>query len=108
VISPPSTVHHGRVCWFVFVVRLGVRFTRADRDSICHQLNARGIGCGSYFAPLHRQPLYASFTDSQDQLAVTDEVSRRTLALPFFNRLTDEQIAEVCHNLRDVIAKSAC
>jgi perosamine synthetase len=101
VIVPPLKIEDGRACWFVFVVRLAARFTRADRDSICEQLTARGIGCGRYFAPLHLQPLFAEYANSHDDLTVTEQVADRTLALPFFNRLTDEQISEVCRSLRE-------
>ncbi len=103
VILPPLKIEGGRVGWFVFVVRLSARFTRADRDSISDQLTARGIGCGRYFAPLHLQPLYAAYASSRDDLMVTEQVADRTLALPFFNRLTEEQIAEVCRSLREAI-----
>ena len=107
VIVPPLKIEGGRLCWFVFVVRLAARFTRADRDSICDQLTARGIGCGRYFAPLHLQPLFAQYANSLDDLAVTEQVADRTLALPFFNNLTDEQISEVCRSLREAICGAA-
>jgi perosamine synthetase len=64
---------------------------------------SRGIGCGRYFAPLHRQPLYAAYAGHGSDLNVTEQVAPRTLALPFFNRLTDDEIAEVCRNLREAI-----
>jgi perosamine synthetase len=107
VIVPPLKIEGGRLCWFVFVVRLAARFTRADRDSICDQLTARGIGCGRYFAPLHLQPLFAQYANSLDDLAVTEQVADRTLALPFFNNLTDEQISEVCRSLSEAIFGAA-
>ena len=103
VIVPPLKIEGGRLCWFVFVVRLAARFTRADRDFICDYLTARGIGCGRYFAPQHLQPLYAAYVNAREDLAVTEQVADRTLALPFFNSLTDEQIAEVSRSLRDAI-----
>ena len=103
VIVPPLKIEGGRLCWFVFVIRLAARFSRADRDSICDQLTARGIGCGRYFAPLHLQPLFAEYANSRDDLVVTEQVADRTLALPFFNRLTDEEISEVCVTLREAI-----
>jgi perosamine synthetase len=103
VIVPPLKIEGGRLCWFVFVVRLAAQFTRADRDSICDQLTARGIGCGRYFAPLHLQPLFAEYANARGNLAVTEQVADRTLALPFFNRLTDEQISEVCRTLQEAI-----
>jgi perosamine synthetase len=103
VTVPPLKNEGGRVCWFVFVVRLSVQFTRADRDSICEQLTAQGIGCGRYFAPLHLQPLFAKYANLSDDLSITEQVADLTLALPFFNRLTGEQIAEVCRSLHDAI-----
>jgi perosamine synthetase len=63
----------------------------------------RGIECGRYFAPVHRQPLYAAYADRGCDLAVTNRVAPRTLALPFFNRLTGGEIAEVCLALREAI-----
>jgi perosamine synthetase len=82
------TIEEGRVCWFVYVIRL------EGRDAVYERLNARGIGCGRYFAPLHRQPLFAPYAIGCE-LPVTDRVSDRTLALPFFNQLTEDQVAEV-------------
>ena len=93
VILPPVGEPGDRVCWFAFVVRL------AGRDFVRSEMKKRGIECGCYFAPIHRQPLYAGFAEGAD-LPVTDAVSARTLALPFFNSITDAQITEVCQTLR--------
>jgi perosamine synthetase len=103
VTAPPVEIPHVRQCWFVYVVRLSERFTRAERDAVCIQLNAAGIGCGRYFPPLHLQPLYTSYAAGRE-LPITEHVAARTLALPFFNRLTGEQIVDVCRGLKDAIA----
>lgn len=104
VIGPPHEVPEGRVCWFAFVIRLNGDFTRADRDFIRDKMVKRGIGCERYFAAIHRQPLYVRFAaGASGDLPVTEQVSTRTLALPFFNALTDGQIAEVCEALREAI-----
>jgi perosamine synthetase len=103
VIPPASQIQDGRLCWFVYVVRLSARFEPAQRDLICRYLIARGIGCGRYFAPLHLQPLYAPYVNAGADLPVTEQVAGRTLALPFFNRLTEKQIIEVCRTLHDAI-----
>jgi len=92
VTLPALTMADGRVCWFVFVIRV------AHRDAVCRRMAARGIGCARYFAPVHRQPLYAPYAGAD--LPVTDEAAACTLALPFFNGLTDSQIDEVCDCLR--------
>jgi perosamine synthetase len=105
VIGPSLGSRDNRVCWFAFVVRLNNAFTQAQRDFILAEMSKRGIGCGRYFAPIHRQPLYARFAAGEKgDLPFTDQVSARTMALPFFNTLTDAQIADVCAALREAIA----
>ncbi|MGA2212756.1 MAG: DegT/DnrJ/EryC1/StrS family aminotransferase [Bryobacteraceae bacterium] len=107
VSPPPVSIPDGRLCWFVYVVRLSARFTQPARDAIWRQLNSHGIGCGRYFAPLHQQPLFAPFVNRGNDLSVTEQVAARTLALPFFNTLTEEQIIEVCGALRETIGNVA-
>ncbi len=103
VTAPLMAIKDGRVCWFVLVVRLSTRFEQADRDRIWHHMAGQGIQCGRYFPPLHLQPLCAPYVDSQQDLAVTEQVAARTLALPFFNHLTDQAMAEVCWNLAQAL-----
>jgi perosamine synthetase len=90
VTTPPLEVKNGRVCWFVYVIRL------ENRDAIMRNMTEQGIGCARYFAPLHLQPLFARHVNPHDDLKITEHVAGRTLALPFFNALTSEQIHEVC------------
>ncbi|MGP0070562.1 MAG: DegT/DnrJ/EryC1/StrS family aminotransferase [Bryobacteraceae bacterium] len=97
VKTPPLTMKDGRPCWFVYVIRLD------NRDAILGKLTEQGIGCARYFAPLHLQPLFAPYVDPRDDLKITEQVAGRTLALPFFNRLTSEQIHQVCRTLREAI-----
>jgi len=103
ITLPVRATAEGRVCWFVFVVRLADCYSQEDRDRILAFMAARGIECGRYFAPVHRQPLYAPYAARAGDLAVTERVAQRTLALPFFNRLADGEIAEVCLTLREAI-----
>ena len=92
---PPVSVPQGRISWFVYVVRLHERFTEAQRDKIFKHLASAEIGCGRYFAPIHLQPGYAAWRNSYF-LPVTESVSKRTLALPFFNQLARSDVERVC------------
>jgi perosamine synthetase len=74
-------------------------FSQADRDGVIGQLAERGIASGRYFAPIHLQPAYSAWR-GVTQLPVTESVAARTLALPFFNRITDDQMDQVCAALR--------
>jgi len=105
LVLPVPFTAEGRVCWFVFVVRLAAGFTQKDRDNILAQMAARGIECGRYFAPVHRQALYAAYAHRGQDLSVTEQAAERTIALPFYNRITDEEIAEVCRSLREAMER---
>jgi perosamine synthetase len=106
LVLPPTELEGGRLSWFVYVVRLESHFCMDQRDSIAHELKQRGIGCGRYFAPIHTQPAYAD-QPSRQLLPITEFVSQRTLALPFFSRLDDERICCVTESLRAAIEAAA-
>jgi len=103
--TPDLELTRGKMSWFVYVVRLEERFTRADRDWICAEMGERGIGCGKYFAPIHLQPAYAKEPSRKMELNTTERIGDRTLALPFFNRITDGEITEVCETLMELMEK---
>ncbi|MGB8495225.1 MAG: DegT/DnrJ/EryC1/StrS family aminotransferase [Candidatus Acidiferrum sp.] len=100
---PALEVPRRKLSWFVYVVRLSGTFSQIHRDWIMNEMHRRGIGCGRYFAPIHRQPAYRSACGPTADLRVTEFEASRCLALPFFNRLQDEQIDEVCGNLSELL-----
>ena len=99
LILPATDIPGTRISWFVYVVRLDASFTEDDRDSIVTALTHAGIGCGRYFAPIHLQPSYAAWRNSS-VLPITEAQASRTIALPFFNRITEDEIAYVSETLR--------
>jgi perosamine synthetase len=103
LLLPALEVPRCHMSWFVFVVRLSHGFSAEDRDAIVADLHRSGVGCARYFAPIHAQPAYAEYRNAH--LPVTAAIAARTLALPFFNRLTESQIAEVAATLRAAIAQ---
>jgi perosamine synthetase len=100
VALPPAHSPQGRISWFVYVVRLHERFSRAQRSSVFKHFASAEISCGRYFAPIHMQPSYVAWRHSSC-LPVTESVSERTLALPFFNKLTQTEVQRVCAVLRE-------
>jgi len=100
VIPPAPARQDHEISWFVFVIRLSAK--HADqRDDVMRSLNEQGIASGAYFSPLHLQPVYAErFGYKKGDFPVTERVSRSTIALPFFTRMTEEQVRRVCEGLR--------
>jgi perosamine synthetase len=100
---PPARVADGKISWFVYVVRLAKEFRGARRDAVVAAMRARGIGCARYFAPIHLQRAYSGVPHRCMDLTVTEALSGRTLALPFFNQLSLAQVLEVCSTLQEVL-----
>jgi len=65
---PPLRVQRGQISWFVFVIRLAAHFTHHQRDWIVKEMSARGIACGTYFAPIHLQPIYRTVSGERNDL----------------------------------------
>jgi perosamine synthetase len=103
---PALGMSRRKISWFVYVVRLGGSLSQNHRDWIVQEMQRRGIGCGRYFAPIHLQPAYQSASPQRHDLDVTEDQAARVLALPFFNRLRDEQIDEVCGNLCELMERA--
>jgi perosamine synthetase len=100
---PLMTLPDGKISWFVYVIRLGGRFNEIHRDRIVNEMKLRGIAVGRYFAPIHLQAVYRSSIRRRVALPVTEFHASRALALPFFNRIRKEEIAEVCGTLIELI-----
>lgn len=102
LLLPPTSLPNRRISWFVYVIQLAGSFTSHHRDMLLQQLTARGIGCGRYFAPIHLQPAYSSWRNPPT-LPLTEHCADRTIALPFFNSLTENEIQQVCDVLTSLL-----
>jgi perosamine synthetase len=102
----PTLSDHDHMSWFVFVVRLNDLYSGDDRDQIIRDLRAAGIGCNNYFPPIHLQPyMVEQFGFKEGDFPVCEYVSARTIALPFFTRMSEYQIRRVCDTLEGVLEK---
>jgi len=89
----PAEPANCSISWFVFVIRLTEDFSRSHRDKILHLMNEHNIQVSNYFPPVHLQPFMAEkFGFKNGDFPVTEKVAQRTIALPFHNNLTPEQV----------------
>ena len=93
-----------RMSWFVYVIRLrrGI-----DRNRVIKYLRENEVECKPYFTPIHLQPFYRKmFGYKEGDFPITEDVSGRTIAMPFFNNLKEEQIDYVVEKLKEGIKNS--
>ena len=99
---PPLALPGRTISWFVYVVRLPEQI---DRSRVQQSLAQRGIATGRYFAPIHLQPAWQTRPSAlAARLPLTEYIARRTLALPFFNRISLSQQEEIAIALRHAVA----
>jgi perosamine synthetase len=83
--------------WFVYVITLA---PDVDRHAVVESLEAEGIPSRTYFPPLHLQPyIRERFGTREGMLPITEDIARRTLALPFHNNLTEGEVERVLQAL---------
>lgn len=98
---PYISQNTNKMSWFVYVIRLAKGI---DRDKVMKYLNQEGVQCKPYFTPIHLQPFYVDmFGYQRGDFPVTEDISSRTIALPFFNNLTEEQMDYVVEKLAEAI-----
>ncbi len=91
---PPSRLPGFEISWFVFVVRLGAG---VDRQRVRELMAGEGVATAAYFEPIHRHAAWTRFV--RQELPVSESVGSRTLALPFFTRISREQQEAVTSSL---------
>lgn len=106
LILPALEAPQSRISWFVYVVRLNAAFPAGARDRIVAELAAADIGCARYFAPIHMQPCYSQFRAAS--LPVTEVEASRTIALPFFSQMTENEVIHVSIELRQALSRAWC
>jgi perosamine synthetase len=88
--------------WFVYVVTLPAN---VDRDTVIERLEADGIQTARYLPCIHLQPyMRQRFGFRAGLCPVAEELSARTLALPFHARLGQEDQEYVAAALETALA----
>ena len=90
--------------WFVFVVRLTGDFDLQQRNSVLEAMTGQKIHVSNYFPPVHLQPFIAeAYGHHPGDFPIAEAASQRTIALPFHNQLTQDDVAFVCGTLRAIL-----
>ena len=89
--------------WFVYVVQLP---PWVDRDVAVLTLGRQGIETKPYLPAIHLMTFYRErFGWRPGQFPVCEDVSRRSLALPFFPDISEAQIEQVARALRLLVER---
>lgn len=97
-LDGPFVRSDGRHVFHLFVVRVH----NGRRDALRAHLHAQGIGADVYYpVPLHLQECFAYLNYQKGELAVSEQASEETLALPVYPEMSDEQQERVVQTVAD-------
>lgn len=104
--TPVFSKNRIKLSRFVYVVKLARNLAGKKKDKIISEMAKKGIQCGNYFYPIHLQPFYKKELGFKKGICpVAENIGERTLALPFFNNLTEKEIDFVVKSLKEIINK---
>jgi dTDP-4-amino-4,6-dideoxygalactose transaminase len=96
--SDRTHAHH------LYVVRLVPSALRIDRDGFIDALKRRGVGASVHFIPLHVHPYYRdTYGYRPESLPVAYDLYRRSVSLPLFSAMTDDQVSRVIDAVSTIV-----
>jgi dTDP-4-amino-4,6-dideoxygalactose transaminase len=91
--------------WFVYLVQLPAS---ADRDGVIRALGEAGVQSKAYLPAVHLFPFYRDrFGFKGGEFPIAEAVAARSVALPFFTSMTEEQVERVCTAFGAAVAATA-
>jgi dTDP-4-amino-4,6-dideoxygalactose transaminase len=100
-ISPDRTTS-----WHLYVLRLHLDRLRIDRARFIQELAERGVSASVHFIPLHLQPVYQrDYQYRHGDFPVAEREYRRSLSLPIYSAMREEEIEHVRWAVADVVLK---
>ena len=81
--------------WFVFVVQ--VPREGPSRDDVIRALRDRGVQSKPYLPAIHLMSFYReTYGHREGEFPVCEDIAARSVALPFFPQMREDQVARVC------------
>ena len=94
LVLPCADRNEERRSWFVYVVQLPAG---TQRREVIEGLAARGIEAKAYLPCIHLMPYYRErFGFRGGEFPVAEAIGERSVALPFFPSMSEEQVSRVC------------
>jgi perosamine synthetase len=89
-----------KMSWFTFVIRVNKNI----RQEVVDFLQDNGISCRKYFPCIHLEPFYKKrFGYKEGDFPIAEEISKQTIALPFYNNLNHGDIDYIVNKLKSII-----
>ena len=93
--TPPLEIPGARHVFHKYVLTAG-----SDRDRLKKHLSDADVGTMVHYAsPLHKEPMFAEYLNSENSFPKAERSSREALSLPMYPELNDVEVDYVCEQL---------
>lgn len=103
LLIPQKSLLDTFVTPFVYVLRLSDKYDFKSREEILTKLRKKDIQCSNYFTPIHLQPHYKELGWKKGDMPITEKVSERTIALPFYNNIKEDNTEYIFKTLKSIL-----
>ncbi len=101
-VSLLSRTAHVTAAWHLYVVLIDFEALGVTRAGVMRKLADEGIGTQVHYMPVYRQPYYREVSPVA-ALPGADSYYRRTLSLPLFPAMQDQDVERVCEKLAEAL-----
>jgi len=94
-VNTPLIRNDRETSWHLYVINVN------NRDELSERLKEDGIGTSVHFIPVHKHPYYRdTYRYCGDDFPVANRVFERSLSLPIYPGLTDEELSYVINAVK--------
>ncbi len=104
VVLPPAAGSGRSVCRHLMNVRIDFETAAVSRAQVMQRLKDAGVGSQVHYIPVYRQPVHAR-ANPQLRLPGAEAYYARTLSLPLFAGMSDDDPDRVCDALSAAITR---
>lgn len=99
-LGVPATLPHTKHAYHLFTIWVDPE----KRDEIIVKLQHMGIGVAVNYRPIHLMTYYRSkYYCRQGMFPVAEDIGNRTISLPLYPKMTDEQVSRVCSAVKQIL-----
>ncbi len=104
-IIPPVVKSDVNPAWHLYPIRLDLEKLSVHRGQIFRALRAENIGVNVHYIPVHLHPYYRDrFGYRGGEFPVAEAAYSQLISLPMFHSMSEQDIADVIHAVKKVLA----
>jgi len=105
-LETPPDDSRSRHAWHLYILRLNLDKLNLDRNEFIEKLRERGIGTSVHFIPIPLHPFFSRLPLSNENCRRALELYPRTVSLPLYPAMTEDQVQYVASSVRDLVELS--